>query len=145
MKSSWTYCAWPWMAVACILLGSRYVTHQLKSSIAYPHIGTGKTHLLSHIQQALFYKHGYHPRVALTASTGMAALAIQGMLFRAILSTPLTRSCAGQTLHSWAGFHNQFMSVQNAVEKVNRCSAVQCRWIEAEVLLIDERRHFSCR
>lgn len=76
------------------------------------------------------------------ASTGMAALVIQGMLFITILS-PLIPSCSGQTLHSWAGFHNPFMSVEKAVEKVNRLSAVQCRWIEAEVLLIDESRALS--
>lgn len=48
-------------------------------------VGTGKTHLLAHIYRALVYKHGYRPRVALTASTGMAALVIQGELFIPIL------------------------------------------------------------
>ena len=42
--------------------------------------GTGKTHLLSRIHRALCYKHGYRPRVVLTASTGMAAMNVQGAL-----------------------------------------------------------------
>lgn len=34
------------------------------------------------------------------------------------------------------------MSIEKAVERVNRFPTVQARWVEAEVLLIDERRPF---
>ena len=100
------------------------MTHPLNPlCLADIRIGTGKSHLLSRIYQALVYKHGYRPRVAITASTGMAALV-----------------CSGQTIHSWAGFHNPFMTVEKAVEKVERSAPVHCRWLEVDVLLIDERK-----
>ena len=70
-------------------------------------IGTGK-YLLSCIYQALIYKYGYCPRVAVTANTGMAALV-----------------CSGQTIHSWAGFPNLLMIVKKAVKKV-QCSSPPC-------------------
>ncbi len=86
-------------------------------------LGTGKSVLLREIIR-LRGNHGSPKRVAITASTGIAALNI-----------------GGATLHSWAGIGLGKETVKKFVGKVrgqSNLEPVLTRWETVETLIIDE-------
>ncbi len=87
--------------------------------------GTGKSFLLRYIVQELKEKHG-DAAVAVTASTGIAAVNLQG-----------------QTIHSFAGIGlanggGDANALNRVVQKVQRNIKTVERWLDAKVLVIDE-------
>jgi len=84
--------------------------------------GTGKSVLLREIIAALKKKHTKESdRVAVTASTGLAACNIGGV-----------------TLHSFAGFGLGKDEVPELVKKIRRNAKAKHRWMRTKVLVIDE-------
>ncbi|EGX90812.1 DNA repair and recombination protein pif1 [Cordyceps militaris CM01] len=84
--------------------------------------GTGKSVLMRAIIQALDDKHGHGTeRVAVTASTGLAACNIGGI-----------------TLHSFSGIGLGKESATALVKKVRRNPKAKNRWLKTKVLVIDE-------
>ncbi|KAM7189155.1 PIF1-like helicase domain containing protein [Naviculisporaceae sp. PSN 640] len=84
--------------------------------------GTGKSVLMRSIIAALKKKYARDPeRVAVTASTGLAACNIGGM-----------------TLHSFAGIGLGKEDAQTLVKKVRRNPKAKNRWTKTKVLIIDE-------
>ena len=84
--------------------------------------GTGKSVLMRAIIQDLKKKHLRDPeRVAVTASTGLAACNIGGM-----------------TLHSFAGIGLGKEDVPALVKKIRRNPKAKNRWIKTKMLIIDE-------
>ncbi|MCK9356358.1 MAG: PIF1 family DEAD/DEAH box helicase [Dehalococcoidia bacterium] len=84
--------------------------------------GTGKSYLLRAIYAGLVHRHGRNRLlVALTASTGRAAVEI-----------------GGRTLHSWAGIELGDGSAERLVGRVRANSAAALRWRACETLVIDE-------
>jgi ATP-dependent DNA helicase PIF1 len=81
--------------------------------------GTGKSVLLRSIIKGMQMKHGFGPEVAITATTGMAALNI-----------------GGRTLHSWSGVGYGNKPVDQIVAHQSR----ECkeRWSKVRVLIVDE-------
>ena len=98
-------------------------------------------YLFTKIHEALVFKHGYCASVAVMASTGMAAAGIHGG-YVCFLPLPSITALSGQTLHSWAGFNNPFITINKAVEKANRHLATYHQWIETNALLIDKCKLF---
>ncbi|VFQ78693.1 unnamed protein product [Cuscuta campestris] len=82
--------------------------------------GTGKTLLVQHIIKLLRKVHG-RSGVYVTASTGIAACALNGC-----------------TLHSFAGIGLGEASAEELLHKVNSNRTALHRWKEAKVLIIDE-------
>lgn len=84
--------------------------------------GTGKSVLMRAIISELKKKFAREPeRVAVTASTGLAACNIGGM-----------------TLHSFAGIGLGKEDVQTLVKKIRRNPKAKNRWLKTKVLIIDE-------
>lgn len=84
--------------------------------------GTGKSVLMRSIIQDLKKKYARDPeRVAVTASTGLAACNIGGM-----------------TLHSFSGIGLGKEDAQALVKKVRRNPKAKNRWLRTKVLIIDE-------
>ncbi|KAL2142629.1 hypothetical protein VTI28DRAFT_893 [Corynascus sepedonium] len=84
--------------------------------------GTGKSVLMRAIIQELKKKHARDPeRVAVTASTGLAACNIGGM-----------------TLHSFAGIGLGKEDTNVLVKKIRRNPKAKNRWLKTKVLIIDE-------
>ncbi|KAL2271487.1 hypothetical protein VTJ83DRAFT_858 [Remersonia thermophila] len=84
--------------------------------------GTGKSVLMRAIIHDLKKKHARDPeRVAVTASTGLAACNIGGM-----------------TLHSFAGIGLGKEDVSTLVKKIRRNPKAKNRWTKTKVLIIDE-------
>lgn len=84
--------------------------------------GTGKSVLMRAIIQDLKKKYIRDPeRVAITASTGLAACNIGGM-----------------TLHSFAGIGLGKEDVNTLVKKIRRNPKAKNRWLKTKVLIIDE-------
>ncbi|SPQ22629.1 df3345b0-6ff7-4c15-ba86-c3a612f118ad [Thermothielavioides terrestris] len=84
--------------------------------------GTGKSVLMRAIIQELKKKHARDPeKVAVTASTGLAACNIGGM-----------------TLHSFAGIGLGKEDVNTLVKKIRRNPKAKTRWLKTKVLIIDE-------
>lgn len=84
--------------------------------------GTGKSVLMRAIVQELKKKYSKDPeRLAVTASTGLAACNIGGM-----------------TLHSFAGIGLGKDDAQTLVRKIRRNAKAKNRWIKTKVLIIDE-------
>lgn len=84
--------------------------------------GTGKSVLLREIIKLLRIKHVKEPdRVAVTASTGLAACNIGGV-----------------TLHSFAGFGLGKEDVSECVKKIKRNGKAKQRWLRTKILIIDE-------
>lgn len=77
--------------------------------------GTGKTFLLLQITKAMYAKYGKN-RVAVTASTGVAAVEVEG-----------------QTLHSITG-----AGVPNVVSDFEKCQKLKKEWRSLGCLIIDE-------
>lgn len=88
-------------------------------------IGTGKSVLL----RAIIDHFGGGPsnRLAITASTGIAAVNIGGC-----------------TLHSWAGIGLGKESESKLYYKLRNCEAVKERWQLVRTLIIDESNCFCC-
>lgn len=84
--------------------------------------GTGKSVLMRAIIQELKKKYARDPeRVAVTASTGLAACNIGGM-----------------TLHSFAGIGLGKEDVHMLVRKIRRNPKAKSRWLRTKILIIDE-------
>lgn len=84
--------------------------------------GTGKSVLMRSIIAALKKKYARDPeKVAVTASTGLAACNIGGM-----------------TLHSFAGIGLGKEDAQTLVKKVRRNPKAKNRWLKTKALIIDE-------
>lgn len=85
-------------------------------------IGTGKSVLLREIITALRGKYQREPdRVAVTASTGLAACNIGGV-----------------TLHSFAGIGLGKESAEDLVKKIRRNAKAKQRWLRTKILIMDE-------
>ena len=82
--------------------------------------GTGKSFMLCHVLDALRAKDG-DESVAVTASTGVAAVHLGGM-----------------TLHSWAGVGDGKAEVDRLVQSVLGNEGATQRWRNTKVLVIDE-------
>lgn len=84
--------------------------------------GTGKSVLMRAIIQELKKKHARDPeRVAVTASTGLAACNIGGM-----------------TLHSFSGIGLGKEDTNTLVRKIRRNPKAKNRWLKTKILVIDE-------
>lgn len=98
------------------------VTEQKKSVFFTGSAGTGKSVLLREVISALRRKYAKEPeRVAVTASTGLAACNVGGV-----------------TLHSFAGFGLGKEEVPDLVKKIKRNMKAKQRWMRCRVLIIDE-------
>lgn len=84
--------------------------------------GTGKSVLMRSIIQQLKAKHRREPdRLAVTASTGLAACVIEGT-----------------TLHSWAGIGLGKEPAAELVKKIKRNAKTRTKWQRTKILVIDE-------
>ena len=84
--------------------------------------GTGKSVLMREIIKALKAKYAREPdRVAVTASTGLAACNVGGV-----------------TLHSFAGIGLGKEAIPDLVKKIKRNQKAKNRWMRTKVLIIDE-------
>jgi ATP-dependent DNA helicase PIF1 len=98
------------------------VVEKQKSIFFTGSAGTGKSVLLREIIAALRKKHFKEPdRVAITASTGLAACNIGGI-----------------TLHSFAGIGIGNNSIPELVKKIKRNPKAKHRWMRTKILIIDE-------
>lgn len=84
--------------------------------------GTGKSVLMRSIIARLRKKYTREAdRLAITASTGLAACVIEGT-----------------TLHSWAGIGLGKEPVQELVKKIKRNAKTKTKWLRTKVLVVDE-------
>ena len=84
--------------------------------------GTGKSVLLRELIRGLQGKYRNEPdRVAVTASTGLAACNVGGV-----------------TLHSFSGIGLGKESAPELIKKIKRNAKAKTRWLRTEVLIIDE-------
>jgi ATP-dependent DNA helicase PIF1 len=98
------------------------VTQKKKSVFFTGSAGTGKSVLMRSIIAKLRQMHQKEPdRVAVTASTGLAACNIGGV-----------------TLHSFSGIGLGKESVKDLVKKIMRNPKAKNRWLRTKVLVIDE-------
>lgn len=98
------------------------VAEQKKSVFFTGSAGTGKSVLLRETIKVLRGKYQREPdRVAVTASTGLAACNVGGV-----------------TLHSFAGIGLGKEAVPDLVKKIKRNAKAKQRWMRTKVLIIDE-------
>ena len=98
------------------------VTEERRSVFFTGSAGTGKSVLMREIIRGLRDKHKFQPeRVAVTASTGLAACNVGGV-----------------TLHSFAGIGLGKEAVPELVKKIKRNAKSKKRWMQAKTLIIDE-------
>ncbi len=98
------------------------VTEERKSVFFTGSAGTGKSVLLREIIKGLRNKHKREPeRVAVTASTGLAACNVGGV-----------------TLHSFAGIGLGKEAVPELAKKIKRNGKAKKRWLLTKTLVIDE-------
>ena len=98
------------------------VSEKSKSVFFTGSAGTGKSVLLREIIKVFRQKHKREPdRVAVTASTGLAACNVGGV-----------------TLHSFAGIGLGKEAVPELVKKIKRNQKAKTRWLRTKVLIIDE-------
>ncbi len=98
------------------------VTEDHKSLFFTGSAGTGKSVLLREIIKTLRTKNKTQPdRVAVTASTGLAACNIGGV-----------------TLHSFAGIGLGKEDIPSLVKKIKRNQKANLRWLRTKVLIVDE-------
>ena len=98
------------------------VAEQSKSVFYTGSAGTGKSVLMREIIKALREKFSREPdRVAVTASTGLAACNVGGV-----------------TLHSFAGIGLGKEAIPELVKKIKRNKKAKNRWMRTKVLIIDE-------
>lgn len=101
---------------------SKAVIEDGKSVFFTGSAGTGKSVLMRSIIAQ--FRHKFRKdddRLAITASTGLAACVIEG-----------------QTLHSWAGIGLGKEPVPELVKKIKRNQKTKGRWIRTKVLVVDE-------
>jgi ATP-dependent DNA helicase PIF1 len=101
---------------------SKAVIDEGKSVFFTGSAGTGKSVLMRSIISQ--FKHKFRKdgdRLAITASTGLAACVIEG-----------------QTLHSWAGIGLGKEPVPELVKKIKRNAKTRQRWVRTKVLVVDE-------
>ena len=100
----------------------KLVAEQKKSVFFTGSAGTGKSVLLREIIKALRVKYTKElDRVAVTASTGLAACNVGGV-----------------TLHSFAGIGLGKEAVPELVKKIKRNQKAKNRWLRTKVLIVDE-------
>jgi ATP-dependent DNA helicase PIF1 len=100
----------------------KLVVEDQKSIFFTGSAGTGKSVLLREIIMKLCKKYSKEPdRVAVTASTGLAACNIGGV-----------------TLHSFAGIGLGKGPVEELVKKIRRNQKARHRWMRTKILVIDE-------
>ena len=100
----------------------KLVAEQKKSVFFTGSAGTGKSVLLREIIKALRAKYTKElDRVAVTASTGLAACNVGGV-----------------TLHSFAGIGLGKEAVPELVKKIKRNAKAKNRWLRTKVLIVDE-------
>lgn len=100
----------------------RLVTDERKSVFFTGSAGTGKSVLLREIIKCLRVQHNTQPdRVAVTASTGLAACNVSGV-----------------TLHSFAGIGLGKEEIPELVKKIKRNQKAKGRWLRTKILIIDE-------
>lgn len=100
----------------------RLVTEERKSVFFTGSAGTGKSVLLREIIKNLRVQHKTQPdRVAVTASTGLAACNVSGV-----------------TLHSFAGIGLGKEEVPELVKKIKRNQKARSRWLRTKILIVDE-------
>ena len=98
------------------------VTEKNKSVFFTGSAGTGKSVLLREIIKVMRDKHKHEPdRVAVTASTGLAACNVGGV-----------------TLHSFAGIGLGKEAAPTLVRKVKKNMKAKTRWMRTKILIIDE-------
>lgn len=98
------------------------VTEERKSVFFTGSAGTGKSVLMREIIRGLRDKHKFEPeRVAVTASTGLAACNVGGV-----------------TLHSFAGIGLGKEAVPELVKKIKRNAKTKKRWMRTKTLIVDE-------
>lgn len=98
------------------------VTEESKSVFFTGSAGTGKSVLLREIIKTLRVKYKSQPdRIAVTASTGLAACNVGGV-----------------TLHSFAGIGLGKEDIPILVKKIMRNPKAKNRWLRTKVLIIDE-------
>ena len=98
------------------------VAEKQKSVFFTGSAGTGKSVLLREIIKALRDKHKREPdRVAVTASTGLAACNVGGV-----------------TLHSFAGIGLGKETAPELVKKIKKNQKAKTRWMRTKVLIVDE-------
>lgn len=98
------------------------VTDDKKSVFFTGSAGTGKSVLMREIIKTLRSTHRTQPdRIAITASTGLAACNVGGV-----------------TLHSFAGVGLGKENVPELVKKIKRSQKAKTRWLRTHVLVIDE-------
>lgn len=98
------------------------VAEETKSVFFTGSAGTGKSVLLREIIKTLRVKHKTQPdRIAVTASTGLAACNVGGV-----------------TLHSFAGIGLGKEDISLLVKKIMRNPKAKNRWLRTKVLIIDE-------
>ncbi|KKK19908.1 putative mitochondrial DNA helicase (Pif1) [Aspergillus ochraceoroseus] len=98
------------------------VVEQSKSIFFTGSAGTGKSVLMREIIKKLRDKYRKEPdRIAVTASTGLAACNIEGV-----------------TLHSFAGIGLGKEPVPELVKKIKRNQKARNRWLRTRVLVVDE-------
>ena len=98
------------------------VTEERKSVFFTGSAGTGKSVLLREIIKTLRVKHRTQPdRVAVTASTGLAACNVGGV-----------------TLHSFAGIGLGKEDIPELVKKIKRNQKAKNRWMRTKILIVDE-------
>ena len=98
------------------------VAEQKKSVFFTGSAGTGKSVLLREIIKVLRNKYKREPdRVAVTASTGLAACNVGGV-----------------TLHSFGGIGLGKEAVPELVKKIKRNQKAKSRWMRTKVLIVDE-------
>lgn len=100
----------------------RLVVDQKKSVFFTGSAGTGKSVLLRETIKVLRDQYRREPdRVAVTASTGLAACNVGGV-----------------TLHSFAGIGLGKQDVPELVKKIKRNAKTKTRWMRTKVLIVDE-------
>jgi ATP-dependent DNA helicase PIF1 len=98
------------------------VTEEKKSAFFTGSAGTGKSVLMREIIKALRKKYQREPdRVAVTASTGLAACNIGGV-----------------TLHSFAGIGLGKENAEDLIKKIKKNAKAKNRWLRTKVLIVDE-------
>lgn len=98
------------------------VTEERRSVFFTGSAGTGKSVLMREIIRGLRDKHKFEPeRVAVTASTGLAACNVGGV-----------------TLHSFAGIGLGKEAVPELVKKIKRNAKTKKRWMRTKTLIVDE-------
>lgn len=98
------------------------VVNEGKSVFFTGSAGTGKSVLMRAIIAQLRQKYKKEPdRLAITASTGLAACVIEGT-----------------TLHSWAGIGLGKEPAPELVKKIKRNAKTRSKWLRTKVLIVDE-------